>query len=728
MRHALVYLLFGVAASAAAAEPLLIPRRTAPIVIDGDLSDAGWQNAAVITTWYEYMKTDNGAPPVTTTAWVTYDDKYFYVGVRCDDPDPKKVRAPYVDRDHVFGDQDNVGVTIDARGEGKDAIELRVNPRGIQGDALFDDATFTEDFSPDFFYDTATRITDTGWNAEYRIPLSTLRYKKADVQTWGLNIIRNYPRDFRYAISSNPFPRGSNCFICHAMKITGMRDLPSSQHLIAAPYVTAQNTAAPSGALGTPLRNSTTRTEAGADVKWSPSSDIALDATINPDFSQVEADVAQIAANQRFALFFPEKRPFFLEGADLLLTPIQAVYTRTITAPKWGLRATGKQGATTWTTLIADDRGGGSVVLPGPLGSDFAPQDFKSLAGIARVRRDIGRSSIGMLATVRENGSRNGHNRVLGPDFLWRFNDADYINGQVLFSETDDPRTGVNGASGHALKLNWNHSTEARDGYVTLQDFSNLFRADDGFVPQVGFRQGLAGGGVNWYPKNSRFLQYRVYANGEYTTDIHRNLLVQDPSVGFFTRAAHDIASQVEVHAAKYETGRGVIGRNYVFWFLTARPSGRWPQVTVQLDAGEQIDFANSRPGHGFNLSVGSTHRPVDKLQAELTYVRQQLDVAGGRLFDADVERLRVTYSFTSKSLLRAIAQYVETRREPARYLFPVPARSGSFLGSLLYSYKVNWQTLLFVGYGDDRILAERGDLLRSGRTLFVKVSYAFQR
>src|SRR5436853_1810619 len=166
----------------------------------------------------------------------------------------------------------------------------------------------------------------------------------------------------------------------------------------------------------------------------------AVDLTLNPDFSQVDADVPQITVNQRFAVFFPEKRPFFLEGFDLFDTPVQVAYTRTITSPRWGARSTGKIGDNAYTVLVTNDRGGGLTIVPSALGSAFAAQDFKSLATIARVRRDVGKtgSFVGAVLTDRENDG-GGHNRVIGPDFLWRPNESDAVNGELLFSDTQTP-------------------------------------------------------------------------------------------------------------------------------------------------------------------------------------------------------------------------------------------------------------------------------------------------
>src|SRR5205814_2895932 len=172
--------------------------------------------------------------------------------------------------------------------------------------------------------------------------------------------------------------------------LAGLTRLPAAGHVIAAPYVSGAQAAHPLGDIGTALASDPFAGKIGVDLKYTPNADNALDGTIRPDFSQIESDTAQISTNQRFALFFPEKRPFFLEGVELLSTPIQAVYTRTITAPDWGGRATGKLAGVNYTALVARDAGGGSVVIPGPNASSFAPQDFHSTVFIGRARRDVG--------------------------------------------------------------------------------------------------------------------------------------------------------------------------------------------------------------------------------------------------------------------------------------------------------------------------------------------------
>ncbi|HEV8268221.1 MAG TPA: DUF5916 domain-containing protein, partial [Thermoanaerobaculia bacterium] len=321
-----------------------VTRATSAIEVDGDLSDPAWKDAKPVDVWFETNPGDNLPAKIRNVGRLTYDDRFLYAAFEFDDPNPAKIRAPFSDRDNVSGDTDYGGIIVDTRHDGRTGILLLANPRGVQYDAVSDDTNGNEDSSPDLFWDSAARITPTGWTLEMRVPFSSLRYPKGDPQTWGIILYRNWPRDFRYQFFAQKLPRNENCFICHGSPLTGLEGLPKGGHLVAAPYVSAEEMGVPRGDLGTPLVNKPVDVTGGLDVKWTPNENMAVDATIHPDFSQVESDVAQISANERFALFFPEKRPFFLESVDLYATPLQAVYTRSIADPKWGARGTGRLG------------------------------------------------------------------------------------------------------------------------------------------------------------------------------------------------------------------------------------------------------------------------------------------------------------------------------------------------------------------------------------------------
>ncbi len=732
------------------APALRVPRVTSPITIDGSLSDPAWEMAAVMDEFWETTPGDNTPPKVKTVVYLAYDDRFFYIGVKCFD-EGERVRAPYVERDQVLGTDDNVAVFLDTRNDRRSAMEFRVNPRGIQADAMWNDANQTEDFSPDFFYDTAARVGPEGWTAEMRIPFSTLRYPKDDPQTWGILVWRNYPRDFRYGIYSSPLPRGSNCLICHMRELTGLEGLPSGAHYVIAPYVTAKEVGVPRNLADpdTSFFNMPVEPDGGGDIKWIPNPDTSVDATINPDFSQVESDVAQIAANTRFALFFPEKRPFFLEGVDLLQTPIQAVYTRTITDPSWGLRGTGKIGDSSYTVLVGHDQGGGSVILPGPQFSDFAPQDFGSFVGIARLRHDFGASFGGLLATDREI-SGGGHNRVIGPDFQWAIGSADRITGQFLYSDSEEPnRPDLSPAwqgqnlSGHALNSNWRHDTRTFYTQLIYVDVSDGFRADDGFVPQVGYREGVGEAGARFYPSNGLFNFLQPRAGLDYQEDRDGHLLFRRIYPGVDYQGVHNLAGFVGANVDTVRVGDELLHAAAAVFNVQIDPSRRFTRIGFSGSIGDQVDFDNGREGNGADLLVNAILHPTDHLELTPIFGRRWLDVptgggSKGRLFTATIARLKATYVFNALFFARVIGQWLETVRDPGLYTFPVASKEGNFDGSVLLAYRLNWQTVAYLGYGDSRALVPVGDispfpptdyrLAAAGRQVFLKLSYAFQR
>lgn len=731
---ALLVFVFPIVAGAQAPPPapMNIPKAASAIDLDGALDDAAWQSAAVIDKFYETSPSDNIPAKVRTVAYITYDSRYFYIGIRADDPEPQKIRAPFVDRDGVIGTDDNIAIFLDTRNDKRSAIELRVNPRGIQADGIFNDANFNEDFSPDFYYDTAAQISKEGWTAEFRIPFSSLRYSSADPQTWNILVWRNWPREFRYAFHSAPMPRGSNCVICFTHPLTGLTGLPEASHFIAAPYVTAQQQSRPEAGLGSDLEDGDFETDTGIDVKWTPTANQAVDLTLNPDFSQIEADVPQILVNQRFAVFFPEKRPFFLEGFDLFDTPMLVAHTRTITSPRAGIRATGKIGATGYTILTTQDRGGGATIIPGPTRSGFALVDMKSYATIARVRHSLGNSFVGGVLTDREIDG-GGHNRVIGPDFQWRL-PSHTFTAQFLYSDTENPdRPDLSSAwdgessSSHAFTAAWDHQTRTQDGGLEYTDIGDGFRADLGFLPQVGYRDLVGYYGRRYYPEGKvRFFRPSIVVEQQQDRDGDR--IYDLVSAGFNGFGAKNTQFSALARSEGILVGSELLRQSYLQLFYQFDPYRRIPRITLQARVGEQIDFDNAREGDGLSLAVGATFRPLDRLDLQFNVARDTVDVDGGKLFTAMIERMRAQYSFSAKSLVRVIVQYVTTDYNPALYTFNVPEKDGSFLGSVLYSYKLNWQTVLFAGYGDNRLLLEDDRLVKADRSLFFKVSYAFLR
>jgi hypothetical protein len=521
---------------------------------------------------------------------------------------------------------------------------------------------------------------------------------------------------------------------------------------VAAPYVSAKEDGAPRDPANpdSAFLNLPVEPNGGGDIKWIPNPDTAVDATINPDFSQVESDTAQIAVNQRFALLFPEKRPFFLEAVDLFDTPISAVYTRTITDPSWGLRGTGKIDSSSYTVLVAEDRGGGTVIIPGPEFSTSAPQDFHSFAAIGRLRHDFGTSFGGLLLTDREI-SGGGHNRLFGPDFQWAIGTDDRITAQYLYTDSQTPdRPDLSPAfdgehlSGHGLSLDWKHTTLTTVLEATYKDFSDGFRADDGFVPQVGYREGVLTAGRPFYPSSGLFNYLQPHIGEDYQEDREGLMIFRRITPGVDFQGKKNLAGFVHGNLDTVRVAGKLLSADYAIFQIQVDPSRRFTRITLTGSVGQQIDFDNAREGRGADIALNVTLHPTDHLELVGLGERSWLDVPPTpgadprRLFTAWIGRLKATYVFDARLSLRLIGQWVETTRDPSLYTFAVPARAGEFDGSVLFSYKVNWQTVAYLGYGDSHALFPEGDitpvpatsyrLAPLARQVFLKISYAFQR
>ncbi|HEV7767206.1 MAG TPA: DUF5916 domain-containing protein [Thermoanaerobaculia bacterium] len=691
-----------------------ITKLTGAITIDGDVGEAEWASAGSVDTFVEYYRSDNTIPPAKTTGRIAYDAEAVYVAFTSDDPRPGEIRAPLVDRDKVLGDQDYVSVLLDPLNDRRSAIAFRVNPRGVQTDSVVNDATGDEDFSPDYFYQAVARRTPTGWSAEMRIPLSSLRYPSSDPQKWGVILLRNYPRDYRYIMANTPIPKNSGCFVCHASELSGFEGLPTGGHFTIVPYSAANMTRSFDSDLG-------------LDLKWNPSTRLTLDATLNPDFSQVEADVPQIEVNNRFALSFAEKRTFFLEGTDLLSTPILAAYTRSITSPAWGMRATGNSGSNAYTFLIAEDRGGGSVILPGPQGSEFVPQNFRSRVALGRLRRSFGDSFGGVMVSAREIEG-GGHNRLIGPDVHWKRNATDKIFGQLLVSSTENPdrpelSEQFNGQSstGHAYRAVFSRDEKRYDLWLATSAYSPGFRADNGFIVQSGIRRVGLWSGLRFYPK--KFFSYvRPYSGTEYDRAFDGGATIrQSFTQGIEFQGKWGSNGWMSANHIRERVDSQLLTLKQVDFELTAAPLRWLPAIQLDGEVGEKIDYEGARVGTGARVNLSGTTRITDHLEMQLRTSREWLDLDRGRLFNAQIDWLKATYTFSPRSLVRAIAQQKTIERAGE-------TDEGSLSLSGLYAYKLNWQTVFFVGYGDSSIDGEPGGLFDDRKSLFMKVAYAFQR
>ncbi|HEX6641099.1 MAG TPA: sugar-binding protein, partial [Thermoanaerobaculia bacterium] len=326
--------------AATLAAPVEVRSTTTPIRIDARLDEAAWTEATPIPVAYEWYPADNTAAPVSTEALVTYDDRNLYVAFRAKDPKPGLIRARFHERDAATGD-DLVGFLIDPFNDDRRAYQFRINPLGVQVDAINSDVEGTEDFTWDGIWDSAGMVTADGYIVEVAVPLQQLRIpSRGGAQTWGFLAIREWPRDVQHRLRSVPTDQNRNCLVCQFQDLRGFETKAAGRNVEITPTLTGTNEDA---------------FDAGVSARWAFTPGTSLQATINPDFSQVEADAAQLDVNTRFALFFPEKRPFFVEASDFFETRMPLVFTRTIADPAAGLKLTGKTGPHLYGLLVARD-------------------------------------------------------------------------------------------------------------------------------------------------------------------------------------------------------------------------------------------------------------------------------------------------------------------------------------------------------------------------------------
>ncbi len=456
--------------------------------IDGRLDEAVWQRAPVHDAFTQYLPVERWPAPMRTTVQVVVDDSGITFGIRAYDPNPALIRAPLVRRDQVMRDQDFVSIVLDPVGARQSAQFVRVNAAGVVADGMFIADTDTEDFAPDFETEAAVQREPDGYSVELRLPLLALRYPYAGGGAWRLMVTRSVPREASVLLLSAPLSKDALSFISELQAVAGLEDVTDRVRdrdvLSVRPELTARRTRGEQRANELSL---------GADIKWRPRADWVFDATLNPDFSQVELDTPQLAGNTRFALSVPEKRAFFLESTDVLDLPLPAFYSRSVTDPRWGVRATWRGAGADATALSLSDAGGGLILQPGAYGTGVALQDARSQATLLRARWHAAAATLGGLVSQRDYGDGRD-NRVAGADVLWRASGQDQLRVRLLGSQTTAlfdadgaPHTAPR-EDGHHTLLSWWRRTPGWNITAELSDVSPRFRNDNGFVEQAGVR------------------------------------------------------------------------------------------------------------------------------------------------------------------------------------------------------------------------------------------------
>jgi hypothetical protein len=697
----------------AAADPLTMHavrlRPDEHIALDGTLSHPAWQRAPVYDNFIENEPHRDARPRYATKVQVLFDEQAVYVGVTSLDDHPDEIRAPLVRHDNVIRTQDFVVVYIDAIGKRQSAQFFRVNAAGSTGDGMHTAADDDEDFSPDFDFDAASARTATGYTSVFRIPFASLRFSSDSRARWRIMVARRMPRDQAYMWTSVAVPTDAPSFISAMQPLDGI-ELPQQRNFLTLrPSITARHT---SDTEPGEAKHTADGVQGSLDVKWRASPELVIDGTLKPDFSQVALDVPQLSGNTDFALYLPEKRPFFFESSDLLHSPTEALYTRSFTAPRWGVRSTWRSAALAGTAFAIDDKGGGETLLPYGYGTNTALQPgSRSLS--ARVHADLDDAAKfqlgGILAARRYEGDR-GDNTVAGPDINWQIDDAWRVRGQWLRSQTSaqpftDADTGdvslAKGrtTTGDSVFVKLQRYTDRTQFEISDLDISPQFRHDTGFVNQVGIRdieihpamvfRDLAPFNEMWLNLRSSFITDRI--NG----DVIQESVAPDVWVSL----PHNTQAWISWHGLsklRASSGGQLLAEHYWKGEYTSTLAQSIPLFDATVTLGKLADVTAGvvRPGGQVNLSMST--RPLAAIEIEPSIWAAWLKNGPLLAYRETASQLLGVWHIDARQNLRLILQRSTVDRKAEAGV--AADRESGLTTSLTYAFRRSMGTVLYVG------------------------------
>lgn len=699
--------------------------------------------------------------PITeqTEVYLGYTDKNLYVVCICFDSKPDQIRAR-MSRREAINDDDQFGFVLDTFHDKKHGVFFYINPLGIQQDGIWSDNQ-EPDYSFDMLWNSAAKLNEHGYIAWFEIPFKSLRFPATPDQSWGLFFERDIRRNNEFAfyphISSN-----AQGFLSQETEIDGLARISPGRNLQFIPYASFRSFRSldDRNLNQAFFQDVHAQGRAGLDAKVVVKDALVLDATINPDFAQVESDDPQVTVNQRFEVFFPEKRPFFQENAAYFDTPMQLVFTRRIADPEYGLRLTGKLGPWAVGWLFADDKHPSDSV---PTYDSLS--GAKAYYGVVRVNRDIGKeSTIGFIFTDRElhttpnticgnSSCLVGANRVGGFDTKIKFNSKWSATAQAVFSHTKFNDGFHKGGPAYWAYLE--RSSTKLEFNSLYQDTAAGFETDTGFFRRPDIR------------RFSNFAQYRFYREGkilqrhgpsiftinnwdhsgtrlEYFTNMnYRWVFARQTQFGFYGNLGHERLRPVDYSAL-------LTNRDYAHYHTgTFFDFGYFKQVALNGEMNFGTD-TNYNPAIGPPVlaksnfaQISATVRPTKCLSIENTYLLTRLrdNLTGQGILNNHIIRSKWNYQFTREFSLRVIPQY--TALLTNRTLSSLQTTK-QFNADFLFTYLLHPGTAVYVGYNSDlqnldpslrvdpndpngNLLRTRGQFINDGRQFFVKISYLFR-
>jgi hypothetical protein len=673
------------------------------IVLDGTLSHPAWQRAPAFERSHEIDPVRGRTPTHAMRVQLLYDDQALYVGVSALDPEPQRIRAPLVRHDLVNRTQDFVVVYVDPVGARQAAQFFRVGASGSTADGLHTAANDFEDFAPDFDFDSAAARNAQGYTVVLRVPFASLRYTAARERVWRVMVGRRIPRDDVTLTLTVPLPREALSFIDMMQPLRGFEPPVEHGFLQLRPTLTLRRT--DERPHGEP-RSAGNEAKLSLDAKWRPRPELVLDATLNPDFAQVALDQPQLSRNTRFALFLTEKRPFFLESSDLLVSPTDALYTRSVNDPRWGLRATWRGERASGTAMALRDKGGGLTPIPGPYATGFALQPAGD-ALLSRAEAQWGGLTLGGIVGGRryrdEAGDSAGDNVVAGADLQWRITDSLRLKAQALGSDTTALadadgvlREGPPQAGGMAY-VGLYGRTDRSETDLSIQELSHGFRNDVGFVAQTGIRKLFARQTLQWFQRGP-FNILEVFVNAERREERGTGLTVlQRWTPGLWFTAARNSEATIEwVSAEKSRVHRAgpLHGARYLHLNVQGTVGPSIPLAQLWFDTGRMVDVMAGLDGrvvrgrkYGFDVQT----RPLPWLELQPRLDAVVLDnPVEGRYREAAAQLLGIWHLAANRSV-RLILQRQRFERAGSDKLAETAQ-------SLTYTWRRSAGTVLYVG------------------------------